>query len=69
MEKVIKEKCLCGDGKSSIFDSRKNKWVKSNIDCNICGGNGYNKYVLYDSQLSIVFYGKWKLTNEKTSII
>jgi len=24
MEKVIKEKCLCGDGKSSIFDSRKN---------------------------------------------
>jgi RecJ-like exonuclease len=45
--KIYTEECMCchGSGKRQQFDKKQNKWVKSDLSCDICSGNGKRKFV------------------------
>jgi DnaJ-class molecular chaperone len=53
---ILIEKCICcnGSGKQQRFDEIKNRWVKSDDNCELCKGKGERQYILISNDYDFI---------------
>jgi len=55
--KIYTEECICchGTGKKQQFDEKQNKWVKSDLTCDVCNGKGIREYIDITQSLDWIY--------------